>query len=190
MIAGVRGRVQRVEPLALVVELGPVDLRVSVPSSTAMRAAPGREIALHTHLYVREDQVALFGFDADGQLEIFELLLSVSGIGPRAALGVLSALEPGQVRQAILQGDVQTLTRAPGVGARAASRIVVELQSKVGGVAAPVVGPGPDPLGAALLALVGMGYSAVEARLALDGVPADQSVEEVLRAALGQLAER
>src|SRR6266545_3408266 len=114
MIAGVRGRVAKIEAGAVVVAAGPVDVRVAVPASTAQHVVVGQEVSLRTHFYVREDQLALFGFETDAGLEIFELLLSVSGVGPKLALGVLSALEPADVRSAIARGDIQLLTRAPG----------------------------------------------------------------------------
>ena len=189
MIAGVRGRVLRVEAGGVFVTVGPVDVRVAVPATTALSLSPGQEVALRTHLYVREDQLALFGFDSDAALEIFELLLSVSGIGPKAALGVLSALSPGEVRQAISDGDARALTRAPGVGQRAASRIVTDLQGKVGPSPADMIEIGRGPTGAAIEALMSMGYSAPEAKRAVDRVAAHESVEDILRAALAALSE-
>ena len=92
MIAGLRGRVMRIEAAAVLLSVGPVDVRVAMPSSTALGLTVGQSTELRTHLYVREDQIALYGFESDAALEIFELLLSVSGIGPKAALGVLSVL--------------------------------------------------------------------------------------------------
>ena len=191
MIAAVRGRVRWVEAGAVVVTCGPLDLRVSVPAPVAMSTTPGAEIELHTHLYVREDQLSLYGFGSVEALEIFELLLGVSGVGPKVALSILSALEADQVRRGILNGDAQLLTRAQGVGARAANRIVADLQAKV--AAGPVtagVGGGVDALGAALAALTSMGYTPLDAKRALDAVPHSESVEDLLREALGFLADR
>jgi holliday junction DNA helicase RuvA len=191
MIAAVRGRVRRVESGAVVVSLGPMDVRVAVPAPVAMASGPGEEIELHTHLYVREDQLSLFGFGSDQALEIFELLLGVSGVGPKVALSILSALEADQVRRAILNGDAQLLTRAQGVGARAANRIVADLQAKI--ASAPVTaatGSELDPLSAALTALTSMGYTPLDAKRALDAVPHAATVEDLLRDALGFLADR
>jgi Holliday junction DNA helicase RuvA len=190
MIAGVRGRIERIEPGAVVITVGPVDLRVAVPASTAQRLVVGQDIGLRTHFYVREDQLALFGFESNAGLEMFELLLSVSGVGPKVALGVLSALEPADVRRAIARGDTQTLTRAPGVGTRAATRIVAELQTKVGMLTAEPQAGESEPQTAVFTALIGMGYSAAEARRAIDSVPAGASIEDALREALGFLADR
>jgi Holliday junction DNA helicase RuvA len=103
---------------------------------------------------------------------------------------VLSALQPDQVRRAILQGDVRTLTTAPGVGARAASRIITDLQSKVTAEPAGVVAGAADGTSAALEALVGMGYPPLDAKRAIDAAETDGSVEQILRAALGYLADR
>jgi holliday junction DNA helicase RuvA len=190
MIAAVRGRVRRIEAAAVVVSLGPMDVRVAVPAPVAMAAVPGQEIELSTHLYVREDQLSLFGFGSEDALEIFELLLGVSGVGPKVALSILSALEADQVRRAILNGDAQLLTRAQGVGARAANRIVADLQAKVAAAPIPAGAAGIDALGAAMTALTTMGYTPLDAKRALDAVPYSDAVEDLLREALGFLADR
>ena len=190
MIAGLRGQVVRVEAGSVVVTVGPIDIRVAVPATTALGLVPGQDVALRTYLYVREDQFALFGFESDAALEIFELLLSVSGIGPKAALGVLSALSPSEVRQAIIENDARALTRAPGVGQRAASRIVTDLQGKVGPAVPEMIQIGRGSTGAAVEALITMGYSAPAAKRAVDSVPAHDSVEDILRAALAALADQ
>ena len=190
MIAGVRGRVKRVEASAVVLELGPVDVRVAIPTRVGAELAPGADLALCTHLYVREDQIALFGFKSEEELEIFELLLSVSGVGPRLAMGLLSTLDADQVAEAILHGQPQVLTRAPGVGARAAAKIIAELQGRVPVRARPVVAENGSLRNGALTALVGMGYAPAEAKRAVDSVADEESVEGLLRAALGFLADR
>lgn len=190
MIAGVTGIVRRVEAAGLVVSVGPVDLRVSTPAPTILSANAGDEISLRTHLYVREDQLALYGFASDAELEIFQLLLGVSGVGPKAALGVLSALDPGEFRRAVEYEDARALTRAPGVGQRAATRIIVELKGKVEAVPATVpASPRIDATTDAVAALVALGYSASEAKRAVDTVPTGESVEETLRGALTVLAD-
>jgi Holliday junction DNA helicase RuvA len=192
VIAGVRGRLLRIEASAVILAVGPIDLRMAVPVRLLQSLQVGEELSLRTHLYLREDQVSLFGFPSDQQLEMFELLLGVSGVGPRMALGLLSALDAGEIGEAILRGDTRTLTRAPGVGARAAARIVAELQGRV--PAHPVsVQVGAAPVHeAALAALVGMGYPSAEAREAVDVAmtheATNENVEAILRAALGILA--
>ncbi len=191
MIAGLKGNIRRVEAGSLVVSVGPVDLRVAAPAPTIHGARAGEDIVLRTHLYVREDQLALYGFATDAELEIFELLLGVSGVGPKVAMGVLSALDPAEFRRAIAYEDARALTRAPGVGTRAATRIIVELKGKVG-VAEPVttaIGR-PDLEGDTVAALIALGYPATEAKRAVDAAPRGDSVEEALRGALAVLAEK
>ena len=189
VIAGVRGRVIRAEAGALVVAVGPVDVRVGVPSSTAMALTAGQEVRLHTHLHVREDQLALFGFESEAGLEIFERLLGVSGVGPKGALALLSTLSPAEVQRAIAEGDTRALARAPGIGQRAASRIITDLQDKLGVIEVESMEIGRGPLSAAVEALMNMGYSQPEARRALEGATG-ATAEELLRAALVALGGR
>jgi Holliday junction DNA helicase RuvA len=191
MIAGLRGSVRRVDVGGLVLSVGPVDVRVHTPIPTALDARAGDEIVLRTHLYVREDQITLYGFSSDAQLEMFELLLSVAGVGPRAALGVLSALDPAEIRGAILHDDVRALTRAPGVGQKAATRIILELKGKMATVTPAVASDGrPDVEGDTVAALVALGYTATEAKRAVEAAPRADSVEDFLRGALTVLAEK
>lgn len=189
MIRGVRGRVRAREPGGLVLTVGPIDIRVAVPAPMAARALPDQEVDLRTHLYVHEDQFTLYGFSAHEELETFELLLTVSGVGPKLALGILSTLTPGQVSRAVVDGEWETLARAPGVGPRAARRIVTDLQGKVTAEEPAPAADGAELSTAALAALVSMGYSAPEARRALQSVAGRESVEDVLVAALGVLAD-
>ena len=191
MIAGLRGTVRRVEAGGLVLSVGPVDVRVLTPAPLALHATAGEAVALHTHLYVREDQLALYGFGSATELEIFDLLLSVSGIGPKAALGVLSALDPPEFRRAVLHEDARALTRAPGVGARAASRIIADLKGKLDSIAMAAPDTGRTDLeGDTIAALIALGYPATEARRAVANAPEGASVEEALRGALAVLAEK
>lgn len=191
MIAGLKGNVRRVETSGLVISVGPVDVRVFTPAPTILGARAGDDIALRTHLYVRQDQLALYGFGSDAELEIFELLLSVSGVGPKAALGVLSALDPAEFRRAIVYEDARALTRAPGVGTRAATRIIVELKGKVGAAEPATIVVGRTDLESdTVAALVALGYPATEAKRAVEAAPRGDSVEEALRGALAVLAEK
>jgi Holliday junction DNA helicase RuvA len=168
-----------------------VDVRVHTPAPTALDARADDEIALRTHLYVREDQLTLYGFASDAELEIFELLLGVTGVGPRVALGVLSALDPAEVRGAILHEDAHALTRAPGVGQKAATRIIVELKGKVAATAPAIaVGVRSDVEGDTVAALVALGYTPTEAKRAVEAAPRGDSVEDFLRGALTVLAEK
>ena len=191
MIVGLRGTVRRVEQAAVVMRVGSFDLRVAMPTTSALAMAEGQEVEVYTHLYVREDQLALFGFGTSDELEIFEQLLSVSGVGPKLALGVLTALTPHAIRRAVIENNPHALTQAPGIGTRAASRIVTDLQGKVG-EAAPSDGIFPGSPGAvetAIDALISMGYSPQDARRVI-GSAGGGTVEQMLREALARLAER
>jgi holliday junction DNA helicase RuvA len=191
MIAGLKGNVRRVETGGLVLSVGPVDFRVHTPAPTSLGARVGDDIALRTHLYVREDQLTLYGFATDAELKIFELLLSVSGVGPKAALGVLSALDPAEFRRAIVYEDARALTRAPGVGTRAATRIIGDLKGKIdAAVPAETVAGRPDLHSDTVAALIALGYPAMEARRAVEAAPDGDSVEEALRGALAVLGEK
>ncbi len=189
MIAGLRGVVQRIESSGLVLTLGPVDVRVSVPGRTASMVSVGQDLALRTYLYVREDQLALYGFRGGDELELFELLMTVSGVGPKAAMAILSALDASEIRRAINQGDSHLLTRAQGIGARVAARIITDLQGKIPLVEADVEQE-TGAQTAAITALMAMGYTGIEAKRAVDGVATVDSVEDLIRSALGFLADR
>lgn len=174
------------------IRLGPVDVRVLVPASTLSRLVSGADVELYTHLYLRQDHVALYGFESEAGLKIFEQLLGVSGVGPKAGLALLSVFAAEDLRQAIARGDSQALARAPGVGPRAAARLVTDLQPRIGAVAAE--GVASESRSQALEALVDLGYSISAAREALlkvaeDGSE-DGSLEGLIRGALGLLAER
>ncbi|MBI4214067.1 MAG: Holliday junction branch migration protein RuvA [Chloroflexi bacterium] len=177
----------------VVVDVGPVDLRVLVPAQTADRLRPGVVTELHTHFVIhgdqRSSQVSLYGFESEVALELFEHLIRVSGVGPRAALGLLSVLDADEARRAIIAGDQRTLARAPGIGPRVASRIVSELQAKLAEME-PMVENGDAQYGTALTALVGLGYSVVDVRQALEAGPPSAPMEELIRSALEFLDRR
>lgn len=189
MIAGVRGVVQRIDASSVVLAVGPIDVQVALPGRTVSTLAAGQDLALRTYLYVREDQLALFGFRTGDELDLFQALLLVSGVGPKAALSILSAFEAGELRRAINQGDAHLLTRAQGIGARVAARIVADLQGKIPMVDTDVE-QGTDTQAGAIAALIAMGYSGGEAKRAVESVAASDSVEDLLRSALGFLADR
>lgn len=181
MIASVRGRVIARSADHVIVEAGGVGYKVFVP-----RHPSGDEVLLHTHQVVREDAQLLFGFESREELALFEMLISVSGVGPKAALAILSVSRPVDVASAIAAGDAATLAKAPGVGKKTAERLIVDLRSKMGRVA---IGPdGVDiPDGdEAVAALRALGYTFAEAQAALRGVPpaSKASTEERLATAL------
>ena len=132
MIAQLRGHVVRVAAPTLVLDVNGVGYRVSVPASVLENLPPdGTPLTLITHMQVREDDMSLFGFLDDQELEVFNLLLSVSGVGPKASLAMLSALGSVGIAKAVAGEDVRTLTKVPGIGTRTAQRLVVDLKEKM-----------------------------------------------------------
>ncbi|HEV2011820.1 MAG TPA: Holliday junction branch migration protein RuvA [Candidatus Limnocylindria bacterium] len=181
MIAAVRGRILARGADHVVIETAGVGYKVFVP-----RHPTGDEALLHTHQVVREDGQFLFGFETREELALFELLISVSGVGPKAGLAILSVARPVDVAAAIAAGDAAALAKAPGVGKKTAERLIVDLRSKVGRVAiGPASGELPDG-DEAVAALRALGYTQAEAQRALNGVPsaAAATTEERLAAAL------
>jgi Holliday junction DNA helicase RuvA len=181
LIASVRGRVLARGADHLVVEAAGVGYKVFVPRHPA-----GDEVLLHTHQVVREDGQFLFGFETREELALFELIIGVSGVGPRAALAILSVSRPVDVAAAIAAGDSAALAKAPGVGKKTAERLIVDLRSKVGHLAlGPTSGESPDG-DEAVAALRALGYTLAEAQRALNGVPpaGRASTEERLATAL------
>ncbi len=185
-IARLRGVVEESGPDWLLVLVGGVGLRVQVPASTAETLGrPGDSVSLHTHLYVREGTLALYGFGSTEDLAAFELLLGVGGIGPRGALTLLSVLGADGLSEAVSTGDVPRLQQVPGIGQKTAGRLVLELKGKLVGPAAamPVPSSRDDEV---VAALVGLGYSQTEAQAAAASAPTDTSasIEERIRLAL------
>ena len=132
MIAHLRGKLLERKPNLALVEAGGVGYAVTIPISTfSQLGEPGEEVALHIHTHVREDALALFGFLTRAEKELFEKLITISGIGPRLAVTVLSGLPAGELVAAITAGDAQRLTRIPGVGRKTGERIVLELREKL-----------------------------------------------------------
>ena len=193
MIAGVRGILEATGPDWVQVRVGgSVSFQVSVPASTIEELGDiGDEVHLHTRLYVRDDEAVLYGFSSPEALRIFQMLNGVSGIGPRTSLAMLSTLGPQSVIEAIGTGDLDSLSKVPGVGKKSAGRMVLELSSKFSELelaAGPALGGGDD--GSVVSALMALGYTATESRRALgslDGL-AGQPLEEKVRRALQQLA--
>ena len=132
MISSVNGIVLEIRPDALVVALGGVGLLVMASPDVISTAKLGEPIALHTSLVVREESLTLFGFSSSDSRELFELIQGVSGFGPRLAFTILSCLSADQLRIAIATGDVARLTKTPGVGAKGASRLILELKDRIG----------------------------------------------------------
>ena len=189
MIATLHGKLQSRTDDSLIVNIGGVGFRVRVPSSTlANLGAVGSDVMLFTHLHVREDDLSLYGFAAEEELRLFETLLTVSGIGPKVALGVLSSASADTLRVAIAQGNLAVLTAIPGIGKKTAQRLVLELKGKIDVSGLSEVSE-LSPLDEDVMnALINLGYSAAEATRAARSVPSSaQTVEERVRTALQYL---
>ncbi|HEX77057.1 MAG TPA: Holliday junction branch migration protein RuvA [Dehalococcoidia bacterium] len=193
MIAGLKGILEWRGDDGVVVRVGGVSLRVHVPTSTLSRlGSVGDEVELHTHLYIREDQLALYGFATPEELSLFQVLIGVSGVGPRSALGMLSAVSPEELSLAIASGNVEVLAQLPGVGKKMAGRLVVELRGKLerGWVGVPIAGLAQDKADV-VAALTSLGYSTSEAMRAVSALPDDPglALEDKVRLALQGLAK-
>jgi Holliday junction DNA helicase RuvA len=186
MIALVSGEVAVRRADHVVVLCGGVGYRLAVSAET-LRHVPrvGEEVVLHTHLVVRDDALALYGFATEEERDLFLLLVGVQSVGPKMALAVLSGGTPRDLLSAVAAGDVARLQAVPGIGKRTAERIVVELREKVGPVTDEpiVVTRSDDPRALAREGLVGLGFSAQEADALLDGAPG-QTPEDLIAHAL------
>lgn len=190
MIGFLEGRVAVVTADACYLDVSGVGYRVTCPTTTLGRLPEvGGNVRLFTHLHVREDALALFGFASDAERVMFEALLGVSGVGPKVALAVCSAFAPDAFRRALVTDDVEGLASVPGLGKKTASRIVLDLKEKLQLPDLEVVGVRPDTLAQARSALQNLGYSSSEVRVAMSRVEAhDASVEDIVKEALRVLA--
>lgn len=194
MIASLRGSVLSVGLDRIVLDVGGVGMLVHTTPATAAALRTGTEARLSTTLIVREESLTLFGFREDAERDLFEQVQTVSGVGPRLALAMLSVHPPEALRPAIAGGDLAALTKIPGIGKKSAERIVLELKDKVGvvpGAAAPVpTQPAPgnldDDKQQVVDALVGLGWSTKQAQDAVGKIETD-TVPAMLKAALQEL---
>jgi Holliday junction DNA helicase RuvA len=196
MIASLRGPVLQLTPTTAVIECGGVGLALQITPAAHRLLRPGEEGRLVTHLVVREDSVTLFGFADDAERDVFVQVQSVSGVGPRIAMALLSSMSPDDLRRAVAAEDIAALTRVPGIGRKGAQKLVIELTGKIGAPTGPAGLAAPRSAGGTLAdqvvaALVGLGWKeaaasdAVGAVLAAEDAP--DGVGEVLRAALRSL---
>lgn len=193
MIARLFGRIADKHPNRLIVDVSGVGYDVQVPLSTYYVAADvGGEMALRIHTHVREDQLALYGFATELELQMFEKLIAVSGIGPKLALAVLSGIEPRDLVGAIQRNDLARLTAIPGVGKKTAERMCVELRDRLPkAIDASPASPGDALREDLVSALANLGYHRQAIDKVLDkqlGGKADATFEEALRAALKDLS--
>jgi Holliday junction DNA helicase RuvA len=194
MIASVRGEVLVRRPDHVVVESGGVGYRLAVSTET-LKAVParGKQATLHAHLVARDDSLSLYGFASEEERDLFLNLTSVSGIGPKVAIAILSGGAPRELLRAIAAGDAKRFQAAPGVGKRTAERLIVELREKIAGQLTDGIATGHevdegDHRGLARDGLMHLGYTLTEAERLLDGAEGE-SAEELIEAALRLAAD-
>lgn len=192
MIAGVRGRIDARAPDALLVDVAGVVYRVFTSLATLDDAgAVGDDVRLHTHLFVREDQLTLYGFATTEELRLFETLIGVTGVGPRMACAILGRFRPDALAAAIDSENVSLLATVPGVGRKTASRLILELRGKIVPGDIPAAGQPSLADAEVLEALRSLGYTVAEAHAAVARLPHDpeMTTESRVVAALRELAE-
>jgi Holliday junction DNA helicase RuvA len=199
VIAYLRGRILEKHPTRIVVDVGGVGYDVAVPLSTFYGLGEaGDEIALRVHTHVREDALSLFGFATALELDLFNRLIGINGIGPKLALAVLSGIEPAGLVAAIERGDLARLTAIPGVGKKTAERIVLELKDRLPAVVTAESVSGDAPAGSGLRddlisALMNLGYHRPLAEKAVDAsikaIGRDAGFERTLKQALREVAK-
>ena len=193
------GVVAEMEANLAVIDCGGVGYACATTNYTLSQLKKGERAKLYTYMNVREDAVELFGFASQSELHSFKLLLGVSGVGPKAALSILSANTPANLAMAVVMGDEKALTAAPGIGKKIAQRIILELKDKLAkeqssfsgdsGAILPVAVP-DDKTREAGAALAGLGYSASEVAAALKGIDMDAlPLEEIIRQALKRMVK-
>ncbi|MDO4174377.1 MAG: Holliday junction branch migration protein RuvA [Eubacteriales bacterium] len=196
------GNVARIEKELAVIDCGGVGYACRTSQNTCASLHMGKPARLYTHLSIRENACDLYGFVEQEELHCFQLLLSVSGVGPKAALAILSIAPPSQLALSIITGDAKFLTQAPGIGKKIAQRICLELKDKLakeqetlqsgGGLimTLPANDSAVNAVGEAVSALMVLGYSQAEAMRAMEGMDADpnQTAEDLIRACLKKLA--
>ena len=188
MIATLRGEISQIEENALIVEVGGVGLRVFVPAPLRGQVKAGDMIFLFTHLVVREDALILYGFESQGDRELFNILLGVDGVGPKVAISVLSTMTIDAIQRAVFGDEPYVLSRVPGVGKKTAQKMALHLKDKLKpGDGLSKLAAMSDADSEVLAALTALGYSVVEAQSAIQSIPKDSSEDtgERLRLALG-----
>lgn len=206
MISYIKGPLTAIEEDVIVVEAGGVGMGIHVPLSVLDRLPGiGREVTVYTYFQVREDAMSLYGFLNRQDRDMFRQLIGVNGVGPKAALGILSTMTPDDLRMAIVTGDAKAISRAPGIGPTTAQRLILDLKDKIsmeevlGNLALPCDGGASAALGTASMgeaakeavqALVALGYSNMEANKAVKQVEVTETMtaEDVLKASLRYLS--
>lgn len=202
MISYIRGRLASVEEQKAIVEAGGIGYGIYMPNQAlSMLPQPGNEVKIYTYFSVREDAMQLFGFLTRDDLEIFRLVIGVSGIGPKGGLNILSSMSPDKLRFAVMSGDAKAISAAPGIGKKTAEKLIVELKDKVNiedmlahaaegdSTGANADGHGEEGIQAeAVQALVALGYGSTESMKAVKKAsPECETVEDLLKEALKYL---
>lgn len=200
MIYNVKGSLTYAEPTFAVVECGGVGFKCFISMTTLRQLpSPGKEINLFTYMSVREDAIDLFGFYDVNELEAFKLLITVSGVGPKAAMAILSVLPPDRLSIAVSSGDVRSIQQANGVGKKTAERVVLELKDKmagIGGAGAASVVEGIQSVttgsnaGEAVEVLVSLGFERSDAAAVVGAMDKSLSVDDMVRKGLKQLSSQ
>lgn len=201
MISYIKGELVELTENAIVLDHDGMGFLIMMPASIlAKLPAIGSELKVHTYLYVKEDALDLYGFLTKDDIKVFRLLITVSGIGPKGALAILSTMSPDDLRFAVLAGDSKTISKAPGIGSKTAQKLIIELKDKLkiedvldGGADGgyePQSDMGDTAAAEAVMALTALGYSSADATRAVRQVDggADMDSEALLKAALKKLA--
>ena len=194
MIAGLDGTLEQINPDSAIIKVSGVSFRVHTPSATLSRIGSiGDRVHLYTYLHWKEDSTALYGFATSQELDLFKMLIAVSGVGPKSALSVLSTLKPDDLVSAILGSNADLIAQAPGIGKKTASRVILDLKEKLekgwgGMVSICPTGDNADMIAA----LTNLGYSVADASRAAAAVPSseDLTLEDKIRLALRNLARQ
>ena len=199
MLAFVTGTVVDVEDNKLIIEQNGMGFQIYVPTTVVNRVIVGQSVKIHTYMSVKEDDISLFGFLTKDDLKMYRLLLNVNGVGPKAAIGVLSALTADELRFAVLADDAASIAKAPGIGKKTAQKMILELKDKLSLEEAfeqkisnnsseniSLVHTNSDAASEAVQALVALGYSSTDALRAVKQVNQEQNmtVEQILKASL------
>lgn len=196
MIGYIKGVLAEVDTESIILETGNIGYNIRIPGMVLERLpAVGTELKLYTYMHIREDDISLFGFFSKDELEVFKMLLTVSGVGPKGALGILSVLSCNDLRIAVHSQDSKSIAKAPGVGAKTAQRIIIDLKDKLkledvlsdeSSVGAVAISAGDSIQKESIEALTALGYGISEATAAVRKVEitADMSVEDCLKLSL------